>query len=315
MAKAATEDKNKVSLCLKLRNGNIITGKSLLTAIKFTTKYGVLDIPIKDLSQIDFGIIASTKTKQKIDAFVDLLQTGNETECKRIFKSLSEVEVGAIAVLANYLDSDQCAYPEYGVEAAYNFLKSKYEIDDFITEDIITLAGEYRFPGVSDIETVGLQTEFGELSIPREKIISAEIIPPADAEGGKRTFKLEANKHISANANGGWLKTNIRLNKGQKFTIESSGEIILASLSNQAYKPSGSYLPPTSGWTQGNDNDPNAAPIFGNVVYKIGENTAIYKAGTKVSTTAYTSGILYLSIYETVYNAANSGHYDVTVTF
>lgn len=314
MAKTVSDDKNKVALCLKLRNGNIVTGKSLLTALKFTTKYGVLDVPIKDLSQIDFGIIASAKTKQKIDAYVDLLQTSNEAECKRTFKSLSDVEVGAISVLAQYLDTDQCAYPEYGVEAAYNFLKSKYEIEDFITEDIITLSGEYRFPGVSDIETVGLQTEFGELSIPREKIISAEIIPPADAEGGKRSFKLEANQHISANANGGWLKTNIRLNKGQKFTIESKGEIVLASLSNQAHKPSGSYLPPGGAWTAGNDNDPNAVPIFGNVIYKIGENTAMYKAGTKVSTAAYASGILYISIYETVFNTANTGYYSVTVT-
>lgn len=314
MAKSSSEEKNKVALCLKLRNGNIVTGKSLLTALKFTTKYGVLDVPIIDLSQIDFGIIPSAKTKQKIDAYVDLLQTSNEAECKRTFKSLSDVEVGAIAVLAQYLDTDQCAYPEYGVEAAYNFLKSKYEIEDFITEDIITLSGEYRFPGVSDIETVGLQTEFGELSIPREKIISAEIIPPADAEGMKRTFKLEANQHIYANANGAWLKTNIRLNKGQKFTIESKGEVVLASLSNQAHKPSGSYLPPGSAWTAGNDHDPNAAPIFGNVIYKIGENTAMYKAGTKVNATAYTSGILYISIFETVFNTANTGYYSVTVT-
>lgn len=314
MAKSLSDDKNKVALCLKLRNGNIVTGKSLLTALKFTTKYGVLDVPIKDLSQIDFGIIASAKTKQKIDAFVDLLQTGNEAECKRTFKSLSDVEMGAISVLAQYLDSDQCPYPEYGVEAAYNFLKNKYEIEDFITEDIITIAGEYRIPGVSDIETIELQTEFGELSIPREKIISAEIIPPANAEGVKKTFKLEANKHISANANGGWLKTNIRLNKGQKFTIESKGEIVLASLSNQTYKPSGSYLPPGGTWTAGNDNDPNAAPIFGNVIYKIGENTAIYKAGTKVTATAHASGVLYISIYETVFNPANTGNYIVTVS-
>ncbi|MFN4233554.1 MAG: hypothetical protein ACK4IK_01980 [Bacteroidia bacterium] len=314
MAKTVSDEKSKISLCLKLRNGNIVTGKSFLTTLNFTTKYGVLNIPINDLIQIDFGIIASEKTKQKIDAFVDLLQTSNEKECKRIFNSLNDVEIGAISVLAQYLESDQCAYPEYGVEAAYNFLKSKYEIEDFITEDIITLAGDYRFPGVSDIEFINLQTEFGELSIPREKIITAEIIPPADANGGKRTYKLEANQHISANANGGWLKTNIHLKKGQKFSIESKGEIILASLSNQAHKPSGSYLPPGGAWTAGNDNDPNAAPIFGNVVYKIGENNAMHKAGTKLNTSAYASGMLYLSIYETVFNTANTGHYTVTVT-
>lgn len=314
MNTTSSQSKQKVELCLKLRNGNIVSGNSPLTNIKFATKYGVLEIPVKDISQIDFGIIASEKTKQKIDAFVDLLQTSNETDCKRTFKSLADVEIGAIAVLAQYLDTDQCPYPEYGVEAAFNFLKNKYEIEDFITEDIISLPGEFRFPGISNIEHIQLQTEFGELVIPREKIISAEVIAPTDSTGGKKTFKLEANQHISANANGGWLKTNIKLKKGQKFTIESKGEIVLASLSNQAHKPDGSYLPPGSGWTAGNDHDPNAMPIFGNVIYRIGENTAMHKAGTKITTTAYTSGILYLSIYETVFNPANTGFYTVSVT-
>lgn len=305
---------NPANLCVKLRNGNVMTGKSALGAVSLSTNYGVLNIPVKDLMLLEIGIIASDKTKQKIAAYVDLLQSGNEADCQQTFKSLCNVEMAAIPVLESYLEKDNCAYPEYGVETAFNFVKSNYGVEDYISEDIVTLHGDYRFPGILNIETIEIETEFGNLTIPREKVISVEIIPDSNADNSVRNFKLEANQHISANVNGGWLKTNIKLNKGQKFSIESKGEIIMASLSNQAHKPSGAYLPPGSAWTAGNDHDINALPIFGNLVYRIGEIGAMLKAGTKVSTTANSSGILYLSIYETVFNVANTGHYSVKVS-
>lgn len=304
---------NKANLCIKLRNGNVMSGLSSINNISLNTSYGLLQIPVKDLILIELGIIATDKTRQKIAAYVDLLQSGNEADCQQTFKSLCNVEMSAIPVLESYLAKDNCAYPEYGVEAAYNFVKDSYGIAEYITEDIITLQGEYRFPGVLDITVLDIETEFGTLAIPREKVVSIEIIPDASAENSIRTFKLEANQHISANVNGGWLKTNIKLNKGQKFTIESKGEIIMASLSNQSHKPSGAYLPPGGAWTVGNDHDNNALPIFGNVVYRIGDTGAMLKAGTKISGTAVASGVLYLSIYETVFNSANSGNYSIKV--
>lgn len=305
--------KNKANLCIKLRNGNVMSGLSKIDNVDLNTKYGLLKVPVKDLVLLEFGIIATDKTKQKIAAYVDLLQSGNEADCQQTFKSLCNVEMNAIPVLESYLDKDNCAYPEYGVEAAYNYVKGIYNIDSYINEDILTLFGEYRFPGIIDIGVVEIETEFGTLTIPREKIVSVEILPEPGSENSPRNFKLEANQQISANVNGGWLKTNIKINKGQKFSIESKGEIIMASLSNQSHKPSGAYLPPGGAWTAGNDHDPNALPIFGNVVYRIGESGAMLKAGTKIATTANASGVLYLSIYETVFNVANSGNYAVKV--
>ena len=105
---------------------------------------------------------------------------------------------------------------------------------------------------------------------------------------------------------------------GQKFIITASGEVTLASLSNQKYKPDGSYTA-TNG-----TNYPAAAtadydgavtyPAYGNVVYHIGDaSTETNKAGAKFNGTAKTGGMLYIAIYETVYNAANTGSYTVKV--
>lgn len=310
-----TQPTQPISFCAKLRNGNVVSGISNISEIKFTTQYGVLNIPIKDLSKIDFGIISNLKIKQKVDALVDLLKSGTEAEFKRTFKSLIETEVGAIPILSEYLDLEdfECAFDEYNIDAALNALKSKYEVDEFLNSDIIYLNGDFSFPGEIDLQIIQLKTEFGDLSIPREKIINLEIISLQEEGIGIRKFKLEANQNISANVANGWLKTNIKIKKGQKITIESKGEVVMASLSNQPHKPNGSFMPPGGSWTAGNDHDANAAPIFGNVVYKIGESGAMLKAGTKLTTTAQSLGMLYLSIYETVFNAANSGSYLVVV--
>lgn len=308
-----TKKKQEVSFCLKLRNGNIVTGKSELKLVNFDTKYGKLILPLEDLSQINFGIIPNKKVQQKVDAFVDILQSGNEKTCKQTFQSLIEAEISAIPILESYMEDDNSIFEEYSVSAALDFLKEKYEVKEFLENDIIKLLDDYAFPGISDINQITLITEFGDLTIPRDSIEIMDVIQPMDNSSGLKIFKLEANKHVSANAQGGWLKTNIKLKSGQKFSIASKGEIIMASLSNQPHKPSGSYFPPNGSWTAGNDNTPGGSPIFGNVVYKIGNEGVMLKAGTKIETVSIQSGMLYLSIYETVFNGANSGHYTVKV--
>jgi hypothetical protein len=149
------------NMCLKLRNGDLISGTTTITEIKFSTRYGLLTLPVKDLMQIDFGIIASPEIIKKIDTYVDNLQTGSEKVCKETFKKIIDSGISALAVLDQYLDTDKCKYEEYGVLSAYNFLKNKFEIDEFSTEDTITLSGNHRFPGISNIGQVKLKTEFG----------------------------------------------------------------------------------------------------------------------------------------------------------
>jgi len=307
--------KTKNSICLNLRNGNIVTGISNLDQVVFKTKYGELIIPIQDIQSIDFGLISSTQTKNKVEALVDLLQNSNELECEKTFKKLIEAEITALPILEALLDEDQCAFPDFGVEAIVDVLKSKYDVQDYITEDIISLSsGDYKMPGETNIVEIELITEFGVLQIPREKIISAEIIPNEDSDVKRRSYKIEGNKHISGNVNGGWFKTNIKLKKGQNLTIKAKGEVSLASLSNQIYKPDGSFKTVDGNWSAGNSSDANAGPIFGNLIYKIGEGTAMYKVGTKLSTKAYASGVLYISIFETVYNTENAGFYTVEIS-
>lgn len=108
------------------------------------------------------------------------------------------------------------------------------------------------------------------------------------------------------------------LKQGQKFSITASGEVTFASLSGSKYKPDGSIAGTTTAPIadyEGDYGSGSTYPAYGNVVYKIGEtSTQVLKAGAKFNGVAATSGMLYISIYETVYNASNTGSYTVKIS-
>lgn len=177
--------------------------------------------------------------------------------------------------------------------------------------DIVELENTYNLPGKTGIKQIEIKTEYGALSIPAQQIERIEITETAD---GKTVFKLIAAKHISGNISGGWYNTSLVLKKGQSFSISASGEVVLASLSGAKYTPDGPTINNAASQPAPNTYpDANAYPNYGNVVFKVGEQGVVTKGGSKFNGSATENGLLYLSIYETVFNAANSGSYLVKV--
>jgi hypothetical protein len=158
------------------------------------------------------------------------------------------------------------------------------------------------------------------LNIPTSKIKSIEI-SVVENMNEELTFRLNANKHISGNTPNGWLKTGLRLKAGQKMTISATGNVILASLSNGKYTPDGTKIEEASAEAAtdaataavAETTSYDSYPTYGQVVYRIGEEGEATKAGKRFVGSANKSGMLYLAIYETVYNAGNSGSYNVKV--
>ena len=154
-----------------------------------------------------------------------------------------------------------------------------------------------------------------------EKLKHIDVLYTPTGDGSDRSFVLLGSKHISANANGGWFKTGIMLKQGQKLNISASGEISFASLSNNKYKPDGKVTGASTSTTDVDYGEGDYSygsgstyPTYGNVVYKIGESGTVMKAGAKFNGNVQSSGMLFLSVYETVYNASNTGSYSVKVS-
>ena len=312
----------KVDIKLDLRDGNSIIGTTTLNDVVLKTNYGQLTIPIQNINSVQTGIGSNKAISDKTNGYMKILNSNNSEELKKdAFDNLLKLDICAISAINDYLSnpknisSEPEIASEYTIENALSELKSKYLVsDETKTEDVVLIDGEYSMGGIWTFEKLDIKTEYGNLSIPKDKIKSMDISFSEMSSTGEIVLKVNANKHISGNKSGGWLKTNINLKSGAKFTITASGEITLASLSNQKYKPDGTYTTVEGTTYPGYSNaENNTYPIYGNLVFKIGENGEMIKAGSKYNGSAKSNGTLYISIYETVYNQANTGSYTVKI--
>lgn len=316
-----------VEVKLNLLDGNVITGTSQMNDIELITAYGKLTIPVSNVSTVKVGLGKDKATYDKAISYLKILNNSNSDDTRKgAYNDVLKLGIKAISAVADFL-SDPKNYNEnstyngeYTPENLMSELKSAHNVDDNTeVDDIITIDNQYTMGGAFSFQKMDIKTEYGNLSVPKEKIKSVDISVINASGSGDFSFKLNASKHISSNQNGGWLKTGIVLKSGQKFTISASGEVTLASLSNQKYKPDGSYTgsngtsyPAASDDYEGSSS--KTYPAYGNVVYKIGDtSTETLKVGAKFSGIAKSAGMLYISIYETVYNASNTGFYSVKI--
>ncbi len=312
---------NDVELKLTLRDGNVVSGTSKMASISLTTSYGKLEIPIKNVTALDLGITSDKTTSDKVINLIKQLSNSNEQMRKTSFDELVKTDIKAIPAITDFIYSakyEPSTYTDYTVDGALLDLQSKYNVESSISDkDVVSIDYEYSMGGTYDFAKIDLKTEYGTLSIPKEKIKHIDVMYTGDSGSGDLTFKLLATKHISSNTAGGWLKTGIMLKQGQKFTITASGEVSFASLSGSKYKPDGSIAGAAAAISdyEGDYNAGGSYPAYGNVVYKIGEtSTQTLKAGAKLNGVAASSGMLFISIYETVYNVSNTGSYTVKIS-
>jgi len=313
----AQSSKEKIEFKLTMRDGNIMSGVSGIASVSLVTDYGKLEIPIKNVTSIEFGIAPDIANKAKIENLLKQLSNTAEDQRKSAYDELEKLDIRAIPVISDFMLSSDYTPSEntdYTPEMLLAELKSKYNVeDDYSDKDIVTIDFDYKMGGSYALKSISLKTEYGNLDIPKEKIKNVEVTYE-NMDESLKTYKLMASKHISSNQNGGWLNTGISVKSGQKLTITATGEVSLASLSGNKYHPDGS----TGSTPATNSEDDYSAtastyPSYGNVVYKIGESGTMMKAGANFNGTVKQSGVVYISIYETVYNASNTGFYTVKV--
>jgi hypothetical protein len=318
----------QVDVSLELLDGNMIKGTSVMNDVELITAYGKLQIPIAKVSHIDVGIGKDPAVSEKANSSLKLLATNpNEATRKLAYTDLVKMGIKAIPAIQDFYNDSKNSTEEnqtsdYTIENALTEIKSVNNIgDDAPDEDVVLIDNNYIIGGIYNFVKMEIRTDYGNLSIPKEKIKSIDVSLPFEAGAGEYALKLIASKHISGNTAGGWLKTGISLKVGQRFSITANGEVSLASLSNTKYKPDGSSKAESATeftkvyGAEEEGTSTTTYPSYGQVVYKIGESsTENIKAGAKYKGIAKSSGMLLISIYETVYNAANKGSYSVKIS-
>lgn len=318
----------QAEVSLELLDGNIIKGTTSLSDIELVTAFGKLQIPISKVSHIEIGIGKDNSVSEKVKSNLKILSTSNVDETRKAaYNDIVKIGVKAIPFIQDFFNDpknvslEDTYTGEFTIDNALSEIETANNVSsDLPREDILTIDNLYLMGGNYNFTKLDIKTEYGNLSVPKEKIKTIDISIAMEPGSGEFSFKLNATKNISGNTNGGWLKTGVVLKSGQRFSLVSNGEVTLASLSNSKYKPDGSSKTETATeWTKpyGSDDEGGSGgyPSYGQVVYKIGDgSTENLKAGAKFNGAAKKSGMLYISIYETVYNAANKGGYNVKLS-
>ncbi|MBI4929560.1 MAG: hypothetical protein HY841_02270 [Bacteroidetes bacterium] len=306
---------------VNLRDGSSFSGKTQMGNVSLVTDYGKLEIPLQNVSSLDLGITPDKGNETKIINLIKQMGNSDEAMRKSAYEELTKMSIGSIQIISDFIYSEKyvpAEYTDYTPESALNDLKASLNVDENISDkDVITIDGQYTMGGRYDFKKIDLKTEYGMLSLPKEKIQHIDVLYTPTGDGSDRNFILLGSKHISANSAGGWLKTGIMMKQGQKLNISATGEITFASLSNNKYKPDGKISGAATSdvdYGEGDYGSGSTYPTYGNVVYKIGENGTVMKAGAKFNGSVQGSGMLFLSVYETVYNASNTGSYSVKVS-
>jgi hypothetical protein len=295
---------------LKLRNGDVITGVVDISSITFKTSYGDLAFPIREVSNITLGVNTFGVDKAQVMAYLNTIQGGSLSDASVAFDKLIKMEIGVIPYIKEYMESP--AYhkkdgSDISVELAYEVMLSRHNLTKaFRVKDVLQTNGATSIEGSYEFESIALETDYGRISVNRSKISSISVIFREVDNVGTGNFKLFANQHIAGNTNGGWVNTGILARKDQVIKIIASGQVNLASLSNNAYTPDGGV--------NGSPGPKSGEPSYGCLVFKIGENGPVMKAGDNYLGKSGATGIIYVSIFESVFNAANTGTYSAKVS-
>lgn len=298
-----------IQLSVHLKNDDILTGTSEMRTIYFQTDFGDLSFPVDEVNSIEVGLKDSRFDKGNLLSLLSKIDNGGSKEKESAFDEVIKMDEGAIPFIKAYLNSSKGLSSndaDISIQTLYEVMLAKYKVSrNYSLNDIITYKNEFRVEGLFDFTEITLDTDYGRIKIARNDIARIDVKIVSQGMNNKNTFKLFASQNISGNKEEGWLNTGILVKKGEKISINSSGQIILASLSGNTYSPDGGV--------NGSVGAESSKPSYGQVVFKIGQSGVETKAGDNYTAYAAQTGIIYLAIYESVFNSANSGYYTTNV--
>ncbi|GIV27285.1 MAG: hypothetical protein KatS3mg027_1099 [Bacteroidia bacterium] len=290
-------------------DGSILYGQAKMKDINFNTPYGKMTIPLKDVAQITFGLEKDESIASEINKNIQILaNTSDEKSIEAVSENIKKYGLKAIYFIENFLDKNTATNSE-NVSAVLNEILSECNISDYSFMDALMTNNGDRISGSVDFKTIEFSNSFLKTTFAISNIKSMDI-SYFDNTNGNYSFVVKASKHIMANNNGGWLNTGIKVKKGQTIEITARGEIVLASLDNKKYTPDGNVV-------GGEITNETADPTYfnyGTLIFKIGLNGKNLRAGSNTKYIADADGVIYLTIYETVYSEKNTGSYQVKMS-
>lgn len=278
---------------LKLLDGSTIAGDLSVNEIKVKTEFGELTVPIAKIKSFTPGLDSNAKAAGDLKAKLKDLESDDYNTREQAHKDLVAMGPKIARQLVPYAVSENAEVKRHVGEILKDFEQQAEESSEdedegskadqvWINEDTVETT-DFTVTGKISPAEFKMTSKYGPLTIALGEIVTASR--PLDVREGTRRSVNVPGQNLAGR---GFKGTGVRVQAGDRVTITSSGNITMSPWgSNASSGPDGM---PNYGWYV------NGSIPGGALVYRIGDKGAIQKAGSRVSFTAKTSGVLQLAI-------------------
>jgi hypothetical protein len=289
-------------------DGSILGGKLSVSELTVETKFGILKVPVDQITSFMPGLGSHPEFQQRVNQLVNDLAADTFAERERAQQALmklgpdirAELERQAKTAEAEKLNRLQVIIEDFQNQALNDDDGPK--TGGWIKEDVIVTPG---FTVVGRITTPGfaINSPFGTLNLKMEDVRLAM------REGVE---KEDVRKNVAVTGvafqTRQYTNTGVRVVKGDQVLITASGSISMTPWSGMSG--------PDGGNNFGQIQSPQGVIYGGTLVAKIGDGGPVIKVGSKATLTIDRPGVLMLGIAsQSDYSSYQfPGEYQVKIT-
>lgn len=302
-------DRNPREVDVSFANGSTVRMILQTDAIDVQTPYGKLQVPIKDIKQIDFGVHLPDGLDQKIDDFVRKLGSENFKEREAATNELIRIGADAYPALLHAAqfstDLELSKRAKSVVETMRTNLAAKdlrTQHADQIVTPTFTLVGRIVTPSLkANADYFGnVEVQVTKLRTLRSTEAPTEVIVNVDAA----KYAIAGGRE--------WMVTEFQVEAKMKLIVSASGTVDLWP------QQGGGYMSTPAGFSNGGPGAPlgpgRVRVLPGALIGKIGENGTPFVIGEAYEGIQAKEGKLYLQIGPSPWNQQCNGSYQVKIT-
>lgn len=276
---------------LHLQDGSVISGDLTVTEIAVDTQFGKLVVPIDKIRSFAPGLDSNTKLDEQIQTLIKTLSSDDYKTREQAHKDLAAMGRIVQKELEKYAADENAEVKRHVTEILKELEEAAAEAEDFEgasanlplprLDTVVTT--DFTVMGRVEPAQFEIQSKYGPLTIQLADIARGER-DIGERESLRRNLSINA-----ANlAQRGFKSTGIRVQAGDRVTINAEGSIVMSPWGNNAQSgPDGMQ---NYGWYI-----PGQIP-GGALCARIGDKDTVFKVGAKSTFVAKKSGIIQLAI-------------------
>jgi hypothetical protein len=288
----------------RFSDDSVVRMTLLQDAVPIQTRFGKLNVPVKDVRRIEFGLHYPEGAVKRIEETVAKLGSADFKEREAASTGLLEMRELAVPALRRAVAESKDTEVVSRAKELLKALSEKLPADRLrIRDHDVIQTTEFPIVGRVEATTLKVRTQyFGEVSVKLSDLRTLRSL----ARGSDKEVAVDAAKYGLPNNREEWLDTGIEIVADLDLTITAAGAVDLYPLAGSI----GQYVTGPAGSRQWGVR--GLHPV-GTLLGRIGTNGKVFVIGEKYVGVPTDEGKLYLTIVGSPWGNASTGVYTVKV--